>query len=242
MSDVEVADDEPRFTRMARSTLVADVASVLLEMIRKGDLKPGDRLPPERLLSQQLGVSRPTVRESVTSLVAMNVLEARHGSGTYVTSLDIEKLLQPIEAALSVFAADHDELFEVRLMLEPPAAALAAERIGEEQLHELVATTALSVECEDDVERFIQLDIEVHRLIVEASDNALLVRLMAALSALGEASRRQTARWPNVRRRAAHDHVDVVDAIVAREPDAARAAMRDHLLRVREATQAALRD
>lgn len=231
-----MAEDAPHFGRVGRTTLVADVARALLEMIQRGELKPGDRLPSERLLSQQLGVSRPTVRESVTSLVAMKVLETRHGSGTYVTSLDIVDLLEPIEAALSVFEADHDELFEVRLMLEPRAAALAAARITAAQRCKLIEATDESLKQADNIDRFIQLDIEVHRLIVEASGNMLLQRLMAALSALGAASRDQTARWPDVRLRAAQDHVGIVEAVANRDPEAAHEAMCAHLLRVREAT------
>lgn len=227
---------EPQFERVGRTTLVAEVAQAVLEMIHKGELKPGDRLPSERALSQQLGVSRPTVRASVSSLVAMNVLEVQHGSGTYVSSLDAKELLRSLPAALSVFEADHDELFAVRLMLEPPAAALAAQRIGEEKLRELAAARNSAQDTED-VDRFIKWDIDLHRMIMEASGNVLLQRLMAALSALGAASRNQTARWPDDRERAAREHFAVMDAVLDRDPDAASEAMREHLIQSREAAR-----
>ena len=84
------------FQPLARRTYVAEAIRTIKDMILDGRLAPGQRLPPERSLSEALGVSRPTVREAIRSLQAMNILESRHGAGTFVASLNREGLLRPL--------------------------------------------------------------------------------------------------------------------------------------------------
>ena len=116
---------EPRFEPLARRTFVADAIRTIKDMILDGRLAPGQRLPSERALSEALGISRPTVREAIRSLQAMHILESRHGAGTFVASLSVEELLAPLQFVLSLADGGLEHLFEVRLMLEPGAAALA---------------------------------------------------------------------------------------------------------------------
>src|SRR5690606_8537975 len=125
------------FAPLARRGFTTDTVSAIKGMILDGRLRPGDQLPSERALSEALGVSRPTVREAIRSLQAMNIVETRHGAGTFVSSLSVEELLRPLQFALALsdFAMEH--LFEVRLMLEPGAAELAAERASDDEIEEL---------------------------------------------------------------------------------------------------------
>src|SRR3954467_12838375 len=90
-----------------------------------GRLSPGQRLPAERELSELLGISRPTLRETIRSLVSLNILQSRHGSGTYVAALDTAPLLEPLEFVMALNGRTVEELFEARLLLEPALAALA---------------------------------------------------------------------------------------------------------------------
>ena len=229
---------EPLFEPLARRTYVADVIRTIKDMILDGRLAPGQRLPPERALSEALGVSRPTVREAIGSLQAMNILESRHGAGTFVASLSVEELLRPLQFALSLADGGLEHLFEVRLLLEPGAAALAAVRASED---DIAAIRDCAERAEAEIgkpELMPALDTELHERIVEASANPLLQHLWAATSALGAESRSYTVRLPGVRPRTITEHRAIVDAIAAGDPGRAQAAMTEHISRIRDAALA----
>ena len=224
------------FQPLARRTYVAEAIRTIKDMILDGRLAPGQRLPPERSLSEALGVSRPTVREAIRSLQAMNILESRHGAGTFVASLSVEELLRPLQFVLSLADGGLANLFEVRLLLEPGAAALAAERATDEQIERLQDSIAQAEGARpDDHPTMLRLDTELHELIVRASGNPLLEHLWAATSALGVQSRTYTVRLPGVTARTITDHQAIIAAIAARDPAAAGAAMAAHIERIRDA-------
>ena len=232
MTDVE-------FQPLARRTFVAEAIRTIKDMILDGRLAPGQRLPPERSLSEALGVSRPTVREAIRSLQAMNILESRHGAGTFVASLSVDELLRPLQFVLSLAEGGLEHLFEVRLLLEPGAAALAAERAGAEQIAGLRDCAARAeAEAVDDPEAMLRVDTELHERIVEASGNPLLQHLWAATSALGAESRAYTVRIPGVHPQTIIEHHAIVAAIAARDAAAAHAAMTAHISRIRAAALA----
>jgi GntR family transcriptional repressor for pyruvate dehydrogenase complex len=232
VSDVE-------FQPLARHTYVAEAIRTIKDMILDGRLAPGQRLPPERSLSAALGVSRPTVREAIRSLQAMNILESRHGAGTFVASLSVEELLRPLQFVLALAEGGLDHLFEVRLLLEPGAAALAAERASEEQIAGMCDCAARAeAEAIEDADAMLRLDTELHERIVEASGNPLLQHLWAATSALGAESRAFTVRIPGVRPQTITEHHAIVDAIAAHDAERAHAAMAAHITRIRDAALA----
>jgi GntR family transcriptional repressor for pyruvate dehydrogenase complex len=226
------------FRPLARTGFTTDAIRTIKDMILDGRLQPGDRLPSERALSEALGVSRPTVREAIRSLQAMNMVESRPGSGTFISSLSVEELLRPLQFALALsdFALEH--LFEVRLMLEPGAAALAAERADGEQLERLDDCARRGSAEDLTPEELVALDVELHERIADAAHNPLLRRLLASISALAEESRGYTVRLPGVAGRTADEHQRIVEAIRARDPEGARAAMTAHLGRIRDAALA----
>ena len=129
------ARSTPRRLPMSVTTMAIDN---IREMIADGRLKPGDRLPPEHALAEQLGVSRGSLREAVRALSQLNVLVVRRGDGTYVRSLEPSDLLSGLVHAIELVPAHGlDEVLEVRRLLLPPAAALAAQRVTAKQLDEL---------------------------------------------------------------------------------------------------------
>jgi GntR family transcriptional repressor for pyruvate dehydrogenase complex len=230
------------FAPLPRRRATTDAIAAIQEQIRSGQLAAGERLPSERALSDALGVSRPTVREAVQSLAAMNILDVRHGAGIFVASLGMDELLSPIRFALELSGPTVTQLFEVRLALEPRAAELAAQRATDEQV-------AAIEECVKRHSRrglprteLLALDTELHRLIVEASGNELLVNLIASLAALSQRSRELTVKVPGVSKRTRDDHVAIVEAIAARKPKQARDAMARHLTNVRDAASKTRRD
>ena len=100
------------FAPLARRSATIDTIMSIKAQIQSGNIGPGERLPSERELSEALGVSRPTVREAVQSLAAMNILDVRHGTGIFVSSLDIGELLTPMRFALELTTPTFDHLFE----------------------------------------------------------------------------------------------------------------------------------
>jgi GntR family transcriptional repressor for pyruvate dehydrogenase complex len=215
-----------------RATRVAIKA--LQQQILRGELQPGQRLPSERALSESLGVSRPTVREAVQALSAMNVLEARRGSGTYVSSLAVAELLEPLGFVLELTSMTIRSLFEVRLALEPLAASLAADRASEQQ-RAAFADLLLREGRRLTRAQVLELDVELHELIVASADNELLGAVSRSLNVLGRRSRELTVRKPGAVSRAADEHRGIIEAILARSPERARQAMETHLRNVRGA-------
>lgn len=152
------------------------------EMITSGRLSPGDRLPPEKELSETLGLSRSSLREAVKALEVIRVLDVRRGDGTYVTSLEPRLLLE----ALSFVVDLHDdrsvlEIFGVRRILEPSATRLAAGRISDEQLDAL-AVLVDQADAAADIEALVQHDLEFHRAIVASCGNDYLAQLIDSIS------------------------------------------------------------
>jgi GntR family transcriptional repressor for pyruvate dehydrogenase complex len=159
-------------------------------MIRSGELSPGDRLPPEQELAERLGVSRGSLREAVRALSQINVLDVRRGDGTYVTSLAPSELLSGMVFAMELLQSHGlEEVVEVRRLLLPPAAALAAQRVTKEQLAQLRAVVEL-LERASDPDEIARLHNRFGALVYEASGNETLSSILRALQLRGENVRR----------------------------------------------------
>lgn len=159
-------------------------------MIVTGELAPGDRLPPEQELADRLGVSRGSLREAVRALSEINVLDVRRGDGTYVTSLAPSELLAGMVFAMELFQAKAlDEVVEVRQLLLPPAAALAAQRVTESQLaqmHDVID----HLEQATDPDEIARLHDQFASLVYDATGNETLASILRALQMRGENVRR----------------------------------------------------
>ena len=211
------------------------------EMILTGELAPGGRLPPEKELSERLGLSRSSLREAVKALEVIRVLDVRRGDGTYVTSLEPRLLLE----AMSFVVDLHDdqsvlEIFAVRRILEPAAAALAARQAGEEA----VAALRVAVDTVDhasEVEGLVEHDLAFHRGIAEATGNSYLASLLDSLS-----SHTVRARiWRGITQenavdRTLQEHHAILDAIAAGDADLASALTVVHVSGVEQWLRSAL--
>ena len=223
------------FFPIKKSAVPEEISARLLALIRERHLKPGDKLPPERELAAAMQVSRPSLREALAALAMMNVFETRQGDGTYVTSLDPDLLVEPLDFALSLDDSLILHLFEVRRILEVAIARLAAERITPGQVAVLEDMVAASVAAADDATLFLEVDLVLHNLIADAAANPLLKRIMASLGRLGLASRARTGAAPAVRLASVGDHQVIVAALKAHDPQAAAQAMLTHLDHVESA-------
>ena len=189
-------------------------------MIASSRYWPGDRLPAERQLAEQLSLSRPTLREALGGLSKAGILDQRHGAGTFIVAIDV------------------DEVFAVRLRLEPFAAELAAVNRSDEQRQTLAGLVSELGEEMDDPEAFTAVDRRIHRLIAEAAGNGVLLDNLERLGDLTRLSRAITGPSLDARSETIDYMRKLNDAIAASDGQRAAAAMAGHL----EATRVIAKD
>jgi GntR family transcriptional repressor for pyruvate dehydrogenase complex len=198
-------------------------------MIIRGELRPGQRLPPERELAALLGVSRPTVREAIRALAVLRIVETRQGAGTSVSSLEPELLAEPLDFLLHLDRRSLGHVAEARVPLEIEVAGLAARRATDDDVRELERIASAAREAVGDVEAFIEGDVAFHAALRRMARSPVLASLVSSLTALSLESRRITGRSEAVRSRSADDHRRILAAVRDRDPDAARRHMALHL-------------
>jgi DNA-binding FadR family transcriptional regulator len=211
--------------------VLADEAILRIkEMIVTGTLAPGARLPREADLASQLGVSRNSMREAVRALSMINILDVKQGDGTYVTSLEPQVLLDTLTFVVDFHRDDSVlEFLRVRRILEPAAAAMAAQQIDEAAVAALQRVVdASSPDAEP--EELFALDAEFHRLIGIASGNSVLASLIEGLSGPTNRARVWRGRTEvGAQERTVREHRAILDALAAHAPDVAHAAMVGHV-------------
>jgi GntR family transcriptional regulator, transcriptional repressor for pyruvate dehydrogenase complex len=211
------------------------------EMIVSGELRPGQRLPREADLAERLGLSRSSLREAVRALALIQVLDVRHGDGTYVTSLEPNLLLEAVSFVIDFHQDDTVlQFLEVRRILEPAATALAAQHMSDQEVAGL-GQILTDPHGDDGVDALVANDLEFHRRIAAGSGNPVLCSLVESLSV-------PTARariWRGLTQEGAvertrEQHVAIYDAIAARQPEVARAWATVHIAGVEDWLRKAL--
>jgi GntR family transcriptional repressor for pyruvate dehydrogenase complex len=209
--------------------------------ILNGQLKPGDRLPSENELTQQFGVSRTAVRDAMKALSQKGLLEVRVGRGTYVTDSTSKVIRDSLGLILRFGLREGTKyLVEVREILEPEIAALAACRREKEHLLAMREGYAAMDASMEDIDTFIESDLDFHLAMAEASQNPLILMLIDSMSDLLRESRAYFARTTGGMARAQSHHSQILQAIIDGDPEAARQAMVVHLARIKEISQAPL--
>lgn len=223
------------------STRHEQIIESLRGLIEAGELKPGDRLPPERALAETFRVSRNSVREAIRALAQRGVLESRRGAGTFVAQRDEADMAEAFAEVFSLQRRRLEDIFEFRRMVEPAIAALAAKRVDKAMLKEL---DALLDRQQDQVwtrQRAEEADMEFHRLLALASGNTILVDLLDAMHGAVSESRADTLQTPARMRKSLENHRMILVALAEGNEEGARAAMSEHLQNMEEeafATQA----
>ena len=211
----------------------ATASTLLRQEILSGNFTPGQRIPPERELAATFGLSRSSIREAIKGLVSLNILETKRGSGTYVRSLDSSEMFEALEFMLDVDPDSLTHFFEMRSLLEPAAAALAAERLTESQRSELVRLRSelesLAV-IEGDVIRLIELDDTVHDMVSLATGNPLIDSLVRSLrSTARHSSQLISAYTVDQIASAKIELISLIDALIERNSLRAQGIMMWHL-------------
>ena len=201
------------------------VVSELVTAIKTGRLRRGEKLPSERQLSEQLGVSRVSVREGLRMLELLEVVEVRQGRGAFVVSSDVRPSGRLLRHWLSAHRGEVLELLEVREALEATAAALAAD--GSARID---VPGALG---EADLEALVDQDLKFHNSIASASGNPVLASLISELNGTLAESRFAMFAIPGRPERSHADHIEIAKTIRAGDATAARAAMQAHIAETR---------
>lgn len=205
------------------------IVKLLIKLIKEKQFTPGDKLPGERDLANTLGVGRSSLREALRILDHMNVLEIRPGLGTFVTSLEIESLIEPIEFTFALDDTSILKVFEARKTLELKTVELAAEYITDEELTELEMLYLKMTDKAQPVTYRETADREFHTLIASASRNPLLYRFVCVVLEAMTKQRQESYMLPNATHIANQEHEQILMHLKAHQIDAARQAMLDHL-------------
>ncbi|MGP4014461.1 FadR/GntR family transcriptional regulator [Saccharopolyspora sp. 5N708] len=212
-------------------TLPTQVAALLTRRIVDGEFESG-QAPSELEISQEFGVSRVVARDALKMLASLDIVEIAQGRRVVVRPQAEWDYLDPL--LVEWLPAEHvdellRELHQMRVLLEPELAAMAATSITDETLARLQEDLDRMTDLESDPDNYLDADHEFHMAICRAANNRILDRIMYSARWLLTASRRVTNEAPGGLHRATESHARIFDALRSRDPDAARVAMRSHL-------------
>ena len=210
----------------------------LKDLIFRGHIKPGERLMTERELAQNLGVSRPTVREAINKLVAMHLLEHRQGQGTFVNMPVTTAEKNPLAAVIDGQDASLMDLLEVRLGLECNAVALAARRASEDDIREIEKSVEDMAAAIKEGNLGSDADISFHMAIAYATKNVVQIHIMKSLYDLLfygiQENLQHLYTEPINLDKVLQQHTDILNAIRQHDPDEAYTAMKRHITFVQD--------
>ena len=217
------------------SRLYEQIVQQIEESIRKGALKAGDQLPAERELAEQFGVSRTAVREAVKALREKGLVEAYPGKGTFITSETSNTIRITLDRMIKTGQLEGTlQLVEVRAILEPEIAALAATRASEETIKEMREAVRVMDEARDDPEAYIEADLDFHLALADAAANPIILSLIDSIVAVLREQRMRIFEVDGGPTRGQYHHKKILEAVEHRDASGAREAMRAHLRQVRE--------
>jgi GntR family transcriptional repressor for pyruvate dehydrogenase complex len=218
--------------------LYEQIVQQIEDSVLNGSLKPGDQLPAERDLAQRLGVSRTAVREAVKALREKGLVEAYSGRGTFITDGTSQAARQSFDLMVKIGQQEGaPHLAELRLILEPGIAALAAARIQEPELVAMREAVAVMDRAQRDPGAFIEADLDFHLALAEAAANPLILSLIDSIVGLLREQRIKIFNVEGGPQRGQLHHKRILEAVERRDPEMARSAMRAHLEQVRQDSQ-----
>lgn len=234
----ELAGEIPVYKVIRTSRLYEQIVQQIEESVLNGSLKPGDQLPAERELAQRLGVSRTAVREAVKALREKGLVEAYSGRGTFITDGTTHAARQSFDLMVKIGQQEgSSHLAELRLILEPGIAAIAAVRGEQEHLAAMREAVAVMDGSQKDPEAYIEADLDFHLALAEAAANPLILSLIDSIVGLLREQRIKIFNVQGGPERGQLHHKRILEAMERRDPEMARAAMAAHLEQVREDSQ-----
>lgn len=217
-------------TLVRRETLVDTVARALLSHIADKGLQAGDRLPSERQLVEMLGVSRLPLREALSLLRGLGVIEVRHGKGIFVKKLDLTALFGMLSPLLRTQGGiELTQIFEARMELESSIARLAASSFSEETRRRLEEAVAGMRESVRDRPSFVRHDMAFHLELARSTGNPIFEIFMASVTDLLQELQHLYRNRIEFRRRAVSEHEAILASLFRKDGQAAAEAMKSHL-------------
>ncbi|MGC2764422.1 MAG: FadR/GntR family transcriptional regulator [Candidatus Acidiferrum sp.] len=217
------------------SRLYEQIVKQIEDSIERGELKEGDQLPAERELALQFGVSRTAVREAVKALREKGLVEAYPGRGTFITSETSNSIRLTFDRMIKSGPRDGTlHLVEVREILEPEIAALAAKRVTEENLNELREAIGIMDGAKTDPHSYIEADLDFHLALAEAAANPLILSLIDSIVGVLREQRLSIFKVEGGPERGQYHHKRILEAVENHDSSGARDAMRAHLRQVRD--------
>ncbi|MDP4085733.1 MAG: FadR/GntR family transcriptional regulator [Bacillota bacterium] len=230
------------YKKIKPKKLYEEVAETIYEMIRTGQLKPGQKLDSVQQLSENFQVGRSAIREALTSLRALGLVELRHGEGTFIKEFDNEQIMFPLSTAILLNKEDIDHLLEIRKIIEVGSAATAARKRTVEHLKKMEKALDEMQLSDGNEELGEEADWLFHISVAEASQNPLLVSLMNNVSALIVETMRETRKvWLFSKQTTVEklygEHAAIYQAIVDQDVERAMQSMQIHIENVEEILQ-----
>lgn len=209
------------------------IVDQIKEMIYEGKLKKGDKLPSERALTEELKVSRASIREAFSALEMVGLIESRHGEGTFIRENISEYFLKPLSLFFMLESNMEEEFIELRRMIEVSGARMAAWRATQEQIDELGKFVTMMEESKGDEEVSLQADRGFHYMLARATGNRLVYQLLTSMSEVIEiflvGIMKKITRDENKNEIWIRQHRKIYEAIKCGNQDQAQHAMEEHL-------------
>lgn len=221
---------KPKPIKIQRKRLSDQVIEYLISLIAGGQLNPGDKLPPEPQLMEQLGVGRSSIREAIGALELIGLLVVRPGDGTHVADSTGE--IRPRSVGLSLITIGQEkvrELVETRTEIEQSIAMLAAERANAEDIKNIKRHHQKLIQAKKAGRSLITPDLEFHTAIANACHNSIMVRFFIELHQPIRHWMAQKAKYDWGFDRVVEDHEQILKAIESGDPEGAKLAMHSHI-------------
>ena len=223
------------YTPIQSSKIYEQIAEQIEQLILNGELRSGDRLPTERELAEQFQASRTAVREAMKTLAQKGLVDMRPGRGTIVIDGTSKAMRHSLGLMMKVGqAGSSTNLVEVREILEPEIAALAAMRAGEEDITAMRESVLVMDASLDDADAYITADNNFHQALAKGTQNILILALVDSIVYLLSEQRKQIFSVKGGPERGQIHHKRILEAVLHHDAEAARKAMCAHLQQVRE--------
>ena len=229
------------FEQVQSQKFYLQIVNQTRDLIAEGKLKKGDKLPPERTLAQQFGASRAVIREALSALEVLGIIECKRGQGDFIKVDATEASIN--SEVMRELLQEHSprEIFEARVELEPSIAGLAAENATEKGIQrlerQLEKLNALGREAEanpEKIDEYMEEDRKFHLELARAAHNSVLFDVYASVNLMMKETRWKTLKRKNIEKEGSirqfeREHTAIFEAIRDEKPDVARAVIRKHI-------------
>ncbi|MDX1524137.1 MAG: FadR/GntR family transcriptional regulator [Anaerolineae bacterium] len=226
------------YSSIQPSRLYEQIVDQIQNRIIEGRLRPGDKLPSERELAEQFDVSRTAVREAVKALHQKGLVEVRAGKGTFITDV-VNSTSEVVRDSLNLIVGiglgnGMIDLVQVREILEPEIAAIAAEKVSNQHLQMMQQAVETMDAAMEDAEVFVEADLKFHVTLAQATQNPLIPILLDPIMDLLREQRKRIFLVEGGPQRGQDHHKRILEVVKQRDPTAARQAMIAHLEQVKK--------